>query len=181
MLVEFLELHFVIINMNMKTIKILLLFSILPSISIFAQNNITEIQHIEQQSILGYLNSVAFTNIPDSSAVFTFAFKINVKKNSDGKYQVTSIIANDNVGKVIYPTYDDFFRNVKYWAFMKGKKEAIFIVPVTLIVRNSKGEKIAESSFYNQTKRAFFDNGKDIHNNIYFRPIELILDKQVYN
>jgi len=156
-----------------------LVLSIIPFV-IFAQTNDSELQHTEQQKISTYFSAHPMKLVPDTTADLAFAFKISVKKGLDGKVVITSISSNDEIAYRIFPDYDKFFRLVKYSVFLRGIKEANFIIPVALRLFGSQDRKRADADLGSLTSRLFYFSGSDIHQNIYFRPYAIAMDLKVY-
>ena len=89
---------------------------------------------VEQKKIHDYFDTNTNTKLfPDTSRMYTFAFKVKVIKNKNGGYMVDSIMANDSIAYTLFPSYLQL-KNINYSVFIKNEAEATLILPVVLYV-----------------------------------------------
>lgn len=104
-----------------------------------------------------FLKNLPWENMPDSTIIIGFSFKIKVEKSSNGKILPVSIIASDSIAYKLYPKYE-FLKAINYKPFLKNKKEADFIIPVLIEMVGSRPPKQHEREklidFLNETSFA---------------------------
>jgi hypothetical protein len=158
-----------IMKFNLKST--IILFSVLfVTVATFAQQTS---KTVELKRIHDYLETNTNTELfPDTSRMYTFAFKVRVIKNKKGGYMVDSITVNDPIAYTLFPSFMQL-KNIDYSVFLKNESEASLILPVVLDVWKDTWPKPAQEIDHRELlSKAFgFTNQEPITGNIvYLKP-----------
>ncbi len=101
----------------------------------FAQNTLNS-KDINQK-IEGFLISNGPDNpnkqkLKDSVDLYSFAIEIHVELR-DKKTIINKVSVNDSIAYVLYKDFD-FLKSINFISVMRGKKQAIIIIPVAIII-----------------------------------------------
>lgn len=137
---------------------------------------------LEKTRIQKYLTNKIGSKTVDSTFIYSFAIRVEVKKNKIGKLQVMEVSTNDSIAFILYPDYISFFNKVNYSLFIKNFGEKTFIFPVILLILSDKGTT-CDFTIGTLTKKFlsafYFDRTKisKIEKNIYFGPAVVTMGK----
>lgn len=177
---------------------------IIPFIFLFAtlesanSQDIESSIKIEKRKIESFLvDSISWENTPDSNMFIGFAFKIDVKKNENGKNNLISVIANDTLAYKVFPRYK-LLSTVNYDLFLQNRNEGIFIIPVFLEIISSKldldikshgnlmkfyNNRVLDRSLSKAIQSTFYINHSEAKNEtekyIFLKPIMAGIEKYV--
>lgn len=153
-----------------------------------------------------FLKDLPWKTTKDSTMIIGFSFKIRVEENAKGISLAISVIASDSIAYKLFPKYEAL-RKIDYKPFLKGRKEADFIIPVLIELVGSQPleyynrEKLINFLSYIGIGKVYFDLpfsmfhlNKEIggrrffinenantgtENYIYFKPVIIWMDKRI--
>lgn len=83
----------------------------------------------------------------DTNMIYMFAYKVDVRKDKEGKVRIWQVDASDTVAKKIFKNLD-FLKEINYSLFMGKSDRSTFVFPIAIMLAYP-GKK--ESEFINQT------------------------------
>lgn len=96
------------------------------------------------------------------SAFYTFSVRVHLLKSEKGRVKVLGISANDSTIVRLYPDYIRNLRKINFSVFMRGRKNAVMIIPVALEIAGKGG-------FSEIKTRSYFNAASDLFDHDYFR------------
>ncbi|MEY3679385.1 MAG: hypothetical protein RI924_1526 [Bacteroidota bacterium] len=129
-----------------------------------------------------FKENTPWEKVPDTSQIYSFAFKVEVVRKAKNKTVITSIETNSPIAYTLYPNYH-FLKEINYSLFMDQKQRCTFIYPIVLDVWNENWPEKPAPRYDEVVAAAFYSSlgVKDLNDRVYFKPHMLRLDLGMRN
>lgn len=97
------------------------------------------LKQLEREKISDlFIKSLSRESFKDTNMIFMFAYKIDVRKNAEGKTKIWDITESDPIAKTLFKN-TDFLKEINFGLFMGKSMRSTFVFPIVVLLSYPKG------------------------------------------